>query len=321
MKQAVLLALIFASTAVWAQEQSSEGQSKIKVEDAKDSKNKVSGTEEISQEVTNPLLRAQMGSMSKYSMSFSVGYSGGSLAEPLAATRPDIYGTPDVQNATRLDSGINVRYRWSKNDSVTFGTSVGVSTPFYGHVNNTTRRGRPARENQYQIGDPTIGYNRTFAAFGMQNSLSASASYGSSVESQRTNNLGTFGLSYTFLKSFSNGLTLGLTNGLSGFTYDGSPSRDGAPLFRASFLPFVEYRINDKFSLRTISRYAWFQHTYGETDGLDWDRMLGSQSAGVQISLSPDIWIYPNMQWDWGTKLADLDNNTNLAISTIFNVF
>jgi hypothetical protein len=321
MRKTSLLAILLAFSAHQAFAQTTtaaESQSKIKVEDAKGSKNKVDG--DVDQEVTNPLLRATMGSKSRWSMSTTVIYSGASVERPFAAMRPDIYGTPDVQFPAELSTSLGVRYRLTKSDSFTFGTSFGVRTPLQGHVDNAFDRKKKEsyREGQFNVGDPTIGYNRTFAGAGLQHSMSVFMSAGTSVESRRVGTLVGSTAVYTFLKAFQSGVTLGLTSSLSGFVIP--DAQVGAQRFRFATLPFVEYAFNDKFRFRTISRYTWWQNNHG-TGATDWMLLRGSQSAGIGMSFTRDIWVYPNIQWDWNTPLSQFASNTNVGINATINMF
>lgn len=313
------------SFAVHAQEQTSatatEGETKMKIEDAANKKNKVDG--DIDQEITNKKLRAESGSKSKFSLSLDATYTGGSIEKPLNEKRPNLYGRPGTQTVSSMTVGPDIRYRWTKNDSVTFGTSFGVNSPLQGDIN------AGGRKKQYRIGDPSLGYSRAGKIGSLQSILSLGTSYGTSPESLDTKKTFDVAASWTLMRTFTNGLSVGLATTLGNTFYsDAAGSNDNFAIdgyggddrtdYEVALYPLAEYEINDMFSLRTVARYTTWYHNYGDASV---DRLLhykGTQSFGLGMSLARDFYVYPNIQFDWANMKSD---RTNVAVSAIVNVF
>lgn len=296
------------------------GETKMQIEDAANKKNKVAG--DIDQEITNAKLRADSGSKSKFSMSTTANYRGGSVSRPFGAERPDLSGLPDNQVDTSLDGSMKVRFRPNKNSSLSLGVALGVKTPFQGDINES--------QNQLNWGDPTLGYNRTFAAIGMQNSWNVYASGGTSKESKGVDRDASFATDYTLMKKFER-LSVGTTASvwwdvLS--TEPGENSRwrqragmekvDKRVMWGTTFSPTLEYQISEKFTFRALFAYFRWKHLYG--DGENWRllRIKEYNSVGLGISVIRDVYLYPNVQFlPRDAKMA----NTNVGLSATLNVF
>jgi hypothetical protein len=293
---------------------------KAQVEDVSDKKNKVEG--DLDQEITNAKLRADSGSKSKFSMSATANYRGGSVSRPFAAERPDLSGLPDNQVDTSLDGTLKVRYRPDKNSSLSLGVSMGMKTPFQGDVNDN--------ETQLNIGDPLVGYNRTFAAIGLQNSWNVYGSIGTSDESKNVDRDASFATDYTLMKKFDR-FSVGTT---ASIWYDvlstepgenprwrqkaGMEKVDKRVAWGGTFSPTFEYQVSEKFTFRALFAYFRWKHLYG--DGENW-RMLRIKeynSVGMGIAVIRDVYLYPNVQFlPRDAKLA----NTNVGLSATINVF
>ena len=92
-----------------------------------------------------------------------------------------------------------------------------------------------------------------------------------------------------------------------------------------AFYPFVEYVINDTFNLRTVFRQTTFYHVRSEK-GTDLVRQPGSQSIGLGISVTRDIFLYPNFQFstenlstEWVSK--KFAKESTVGMSATINMF
>jgi hypothetical protein len=307
-----------------AQEQTSatEGETKMKMEDAADKKNKVDG--DIDQEITNARMRAESGSKSKFSLSSSISYTGGSLQKPFAEERPNLAGTPETQTSTSADVGLDARYRWTKNDSFTAGTSFGIYTPFQGDMDGN--------ENQLNVYNPNIGYSRVGKIGSLQTVFGVSADAGTSKESRNIDYLAGVGASYNALHAFQNGLTVGSSVALSYNFYESDPGAatkggtqkpgyyggDRRTEWIAAIYPYAEYTFNDTFSARTVFGYFNWKHLYGDDNRARLLQTFVYQSLGVGISVTRELYLYPNIQF-----VPDniRDDFTNVALSATINMF
>ncbi|NJM10269.1 MAG: hypothetical protein HC883_05260 [Bdellovibrionaceae bacterium] len=321
---ALVLSLSFSSVAFAQEETQPEGETKMKIEDAADQKNKVEG--DIDQEITNARMRAESGSKSKLSLSTSIGYTGGSLDKPFGQKRPSLAGTPETQVTTSADIGLDARYRWTKNDSFTAGTSFGLYTPFQGDVNGA--------ENQLNVFNPNIGYSRVGKVGLFQTTFGLTADAGTSEESKSIDYLSGLGISYNALYTFTNGLTVG-TSVAGGYNfYESDPGAvtkagkgtkkpgyyggDTRTLWTVAVYPYAEYSFNDTFSARTVFGYFNWKHLYGDDNRYRLLQTFVYQSVGVGISVSRNIYLYPNIQFVPDNVRDDF---TNVALSATINMF
>lgn len=318
----LLAALCLGSVTAFAADGSSStktNESSMKIENATGSKNKVSG--DIDQEITNARMRAESGSKSKWSMSVSGGYTGGALSRPFSVDRPNLSGEPGNQVDTSLDGGISARYRWSKNDSIQLGTSFGLQTPFQGDVDK--------KGNQFNVYDPSVEYDRVGRIGDLQTTFAVGASAGTSNESQSIDRLSVVSMSVVGLKSFQNGLTLGLSLGADYRLYDSSAGKnadayipsyghDGRTEWSLGLYPFAEYAFNDTFSFRTVFGYFNWRHLYGDTNSARLLQTFVYQSVGIGMAISRNVYLYPNIQFVPDNIRSDF---TNVALSATINVF
>ncbi len=320
---ALALALIFSGAAV-AQEKKTEGQTTIKIEDAADKKNKVEGN--IDEEITNVRMRADSGSKSKWSLSTSLGYTGGAVARPFGVDRPNLAKEPGIQERTSANLGLDVRYRWSKSQSVTLGTSAGLMTPFQGDLD--------ANQTQLNVFDPVVGYNLVGKIGKIQMNGKLMASAGTSQESKNIDKDAWVGASLTGLYAFQNRLTVGLSVSTGHSFYDTKPGQisnlgarqktlgfygnDARTEWSLGLFPFAEYAFNDTFQARTVFGYFNWRHLYGDPNRYRLLQTYVYQSVGVGISVSRDIYLYPNIQFVPDNIRSDF---TNVALSATMNVF
>lgn len=326
MNKASLLALALAlgtSGQAFAKvEKKTEGKSSIKIEEVTQKKNKVDG--DIDEEITNARMRAESGSKSKFSLSGSVAYTGGPISDPLGKVRPNLQGDPGIQTQTSMGIGLDARYRWSKNDSLTVGTSMGLMTPFQGVT---------GEENvQLNVFDPNIAYNRVGKIGNIQTSSAFALGVGTSNESQSIKQTADLGASVTGLISGENGLTAGLSMAV-GYSFFGNKAGEATDLptakpgyyggdrrteYSLGIYPFLEYAVNDKIAVRTIFGYFNWKHLYGDDKSARLLQRFVYQSVGVGFAVTRDIYLYPNIQFIPDNIRSDF---TNFAMSATLNVF
>jgi hypothetical protein len=83
--------------------------------------------------------------------------------------------------------------------------------------------------------------------------------------------------------------------------------------------PFAEYSFNDKLSFRTVFGYFNFVHYKNEYNNpTDLRQSVPYQSMGLGISVTRDIYIYPNVQFVPRDIRAD---RTNVALSANISLF
>ena len=251
--------------------------------------------EDIDEEITNAKLRAETGAKSLFSLQTAFNYNGGSLTKPLAAERPQLSPGVVENDPTKLTGSISGKYRLTDHDNLNLGVGIGWLTP-----------GNPGQHGQVE--DPYLSYGRTFKAAGLQNVLSVNGTKYTAKSSvnRKLNYEGA--ASWTLLGNIGDTkLQLGNSERL--------PVNDGGQRDIAASYLFSEYEFNNTFSFRTVYRGLTFYNSNARPDLFLRDDP--TQSLGLGISVTRDIYLYPNVQWVW----ADIRNDkTNWALTAYINL-
>ena len=317
----VLLAMGF-SAHVYADDNSAADQTKnkVKVEDVNGRKNKVDG--DIDQEITNAKLRAESGSKSKFSLSATATYTGGTITNAFGTERPNIKGTPEQETHTSIGGGFDARYRWTKNDSFTLGTTYAIMTPFQGNVHTS--------KSQYNLFDPAIAYNRVGKVGGFQTVATVAYAYGTSTASTAVDLTHQVGVAYNAMWDFHNGFSAGAQVAADYNYYTSRPGDnkvgadpgnyggDSRVDWDFAIYPQAEYQFNDMISARTVFGYFNWKHLYGDTNRTRLLQEFVYQSLGIGISVARDFFLYPNIQFLPGNLHSQY---TNVGLNATLNVF
>ncbi len=317
-----LLAALVAATA-FAQAKPQAG-TKTEVKAQTESKEKPE-EDEADKLITNRRMRADMGSVSNWSVRTFWSYNGGSLEKPAAPERPNIDAGADALTLANGSGSVGVRYRMTKLDSVNVSVGLNMTAPFHTTIKTDNARLKQNFNNNRQkmtVNDPTITYTHVDSVFGFQSNTSVSASLITNAQLEEAG-YNTYGaLSQTLMKDFGGGFTAGTSVTFSGYTfnsnYDDTRKAGGRLQDRAfGVYPQLEYVINDVFLLRTVFR-TWVYERLEPTDSWTYRKRKVTQSTGVGISLSRDIFLYPNIQFVPSDMRAD---RTNVGITANINLF
>jgi hypothetical protein len=282
---------------------SSETTSKAKVQELKSKQQAPKSQEDIDNEITNAKMRAEAGSKSKHSFSFVGGYSGGSLMKPLDALRPELAPGQLEETKTSLDGGISYRYRLSPKDSISVGAGIQWTTP-----------GREGAETE--VNDPNVSYSRAFKVGKVQNIFSAGSTKYTSAEAVKEKHKNfDFGVGQTALMEIgTTGWQLGLAADVTYMNYSEYNPKSWETM--VGIYPFVEYAFNDTYNFRTVYRGNTYINSRANKE--HFTQLEPTQSLGLGIAATRDIFLYPNVQWVW----RDIDaEKTNVALSATMNFF
>lgn len=299
------------------------GETKAKLEEAK--QNKVEGN--IDEEITNARMRAESGSKSKWSVSATATYSGGSIKEPFSKNRANPTNDPSPEKV-RLGGDVGVRYRMNKNLSVTGGIGYSAVRPFHGM-------------ERTEMNTPSVGLSAAYKMGSIQNSSSLDISYATEKDSVTIGQTATASVGQTMLANVGQTkLTVGLSLAADYTDFnkrnqtvtltDGSTAK--AVAFQQDYTlaayPFAEYEFSDRFQFRTVFR-PWIYSHQRSADGWTFNKRPWTQSVGLGIVITRDIYLYPNFQFVW-EKWRNADYNifrnevadaSTFGISATLNVF
>lgn len=279
-----------------------------------------SPTDEADQTITNRRLRATEGSLSKWSISTFWNYSGGSLNDPTEPERPNIVDGGNVQTLQALSGEVGVKYRLTKLDSLTFSTGVFMTTPFHSEIDDNAARKKAFDENSRKLNvqDPLLKYSHLDKIFGIQ---SISTVQGKMITNNQLASLrfrSELMLSQNFMKDVGDtGFSYGAA--FIGYFYDfrDSVKQDGLTEHQLGLYPQAEYVINDTFNVRTVFGWQVFENVRGQASDTYIKRKV-YQSVGLGISVTRDLFLYPNIQFIPSNIRDDV---TNVAVSMNLNIF
>ncbi|WPU64350.1 hypothetical protein [Peredibacter starrii] len=275
--------------------------------------------DEADQVITNRRLRASSGSLSKWSGNFAINYQGGSVEKPGAAQRPNITSGADALTLQYLTANVGLRYRFNPLNSLTLGTGVFMNTPF----NSSIKTNDPALKKEFNktkqdvtVSDPNLIYTNLARVWGFQVVTQLTPTLITNTQQRQAGYRASYDIASTWMRDIGDfGLSGGATFEWTGYSFD--KTNQGLAKNVWQLYPVLEYVINDTFNLRTL----WGWQVYQQTREMAWDtyeKRVVYQSFGVGISLSRDIFLYPNIQF----IPSDIrDDRTNLGISAYINTF
>jgi hypothetical protein len=281
------------------------------------------GADEADQVITNRMMRASTGSLSNWSITSSWGYSAGSIEKPLEAERPNLTEGGDIVAIQSLNADVGVSYRLNPLNRLTFGVGLNSIAPFNNSINtNNPNAQKEFDDNQgrVDINNPNVAYTHLFKVMGLQGWVSFSGlKYTTGAMVDRGYDYyaqGAMSTMYEFGKSgFSAGVYAQARRNFFNKSDDILLGRQAESII--ALLPQAEYVINDTFNLRTIIRPWWYQNTRAQTAD-DYTRYNFTQSAGLGISVTRDVFLYPNIQWEPENMTAE---RTNIGLSANINLF
>ena len=329
MNKNVLVSLILAGSMVASinaraedkkENNQSANTSTVKVTDVQKKDEQVG---DLDTEITNAKMRAESGSKSKWSISMDMTYNGGNLEDPLGRVRPNFAGISSQDNSAAFALDFAVAYRLSKSDSLRLGSGLTILTPLQ-NTSQETFNENSARKSY--VSNPYFSWSRSFRAWDLQQSVSASTSWETRPAYTDAGYQAGASLGWTVLGEIPNtnwqpGLSLSLDYT---FFKDGADAADtlsnvegGRTDYTIGLYPFVEYAFNDMFSFRTVFRPAVFDHYRNDNADAFYHNMW-TQSVGLGVAITRDIYLYPNFQFAPEYMRAD---TTNVGMNATLNVF
>jgi hypothetical protein len=282
---------------------------------------------DIDQEITNNKMRAEMGSKSKWSLRSSLGYSGGTVQKAFSERRPNITQGPNADSRAYMSADLAIKYRTGDRTSLNAGTGLKVITPFHRTFNeatNSNTNSAPAsrRAKLSSVSNPYIEFNYAGKLGSVQNFAQVTGTYAS--EDFDRNIVGTTGniaISDQLIMEIGNN-SLGLAATIAQNLYKDSSNTymDGGEAqaredMGVYAVPFYEYAFNDKYNFRTVFNWVNFSKELGSSE---FRQLKPQQSMGLGISVSRDVFLYPNIQFIPQDIRAD---RTNVALSASINLF
>jgi hypothetical protein len=308
---------------------SAQGSSSAKVSDLQKSEEK---QKDIDDEITDARMRATLGSKSRFSFKSELSYSGGSVTDPFNSIRPNYRASATLESLTSLSGNVGMNYRATDKDNIGFGTGITITDPLHGDIvknADDTRYGKKGKTTaRYSVSTPYLSWSRGYRALDTQ--MISSVTYGHATDDDSVNSLKMIGyvsFSQTVLANFgASKWTGGASVTVQKYGYSeaiNDPSvkaLETAGIVRRTdvafgLFPFAQYSFDKTFSFRTVFGYFQFARYENYSDTY---QMEPYQSVGVGVSLTRDIYLYPNVQF---TPKDIRSDRTNVALSANINLF
>jgi len=257
---------------------------------------------DIDEEITNAKLRASTGAKSLLSVQSEFDYLGGSVNSPLSSVRPKLTPGTIGNDDPKLTGKISGKYRMTDHDNINLGVGVGWTKPTY--------------QGQHgQVENPYLGYTRLFKTGPVQNVITGMAYYFTADKNVNVQKLRSeTDVDWNFLYTVGHSkLQLGVDVAYSHEFY--SQDLPGAGEDTVGVDPYAEYALSDRYTLRTVYNGGNYFNTVNDLAAFTRDAQY--QSLGVGISVTRDIYLYPNVQWVWADVTSD---KTNVALYAYINL-
>lgn len=320
-----VLACTFLLSSSWVYSQTNPGLSSINVssENAKVSE-KNPGSDKSDELITNRNLRSLVGSLSTWSFASTWNYQGGDINRPIGSSRPNVSGAQDVALVQNLAGTVGISYRLTDVDRFTFGIGMQMASPFSdspdSKFSESGEREFKRTQGQLDVSNPQLVYRRVMKPFGIQSVLTATSTYFTQDalvdRGFESKNEVTMNSLYAFGKSrFSAGVAF--QGAFFTHNKDDLALQAGQAAYEFYALPITEYEINDFMNWRAVYRYYWYQQSRAQSSS-EWTTLDPTISTGIGFSITRDIFVYPNIQFNPEDVRAD---RTNLGMSANINFF
>lgn len=261
---------------------------------------------EDTREITDTKMRADLGSLSRYSFKFDLSYYGPAMGTPWEKNLPNPDGVVR-DSTTKIKGNISARYRLDSNSSLFLASGLSTLYPLHG-VGRT------------DVNTPQVGYDM-FHRLGdvqMRNALSVSAV---TVPTYQAVGMAA-GLNYVGSLIFEFG-TSGFFAGTdllffyNIFNREYNPTTDrGTPRYTGIFSPSLKYNFSDRWNVNTNLGFAFWNPRSLENEWALWPQAV-TQKLAVGYAFTKAVYVSPYLNFYPGKIATD---TTTMNISTVFSV-
>lgn len=260
---------------------------------------------EENNEITDAKIKADAGSLSKYSLKFNLSYYGPTFGDLGAKDQPNPDGSIGTYE-TSIGGSLGGRYRIDKRTTISVGSGIKLIHPFHGM-------------DRTDLNNPYISYDMTNKFSGIQMRNSIGASY---ITIPNYKNVGEYaGLNYDASFSYDLGMSrfaIGLDTSIGYYLYnrdyikkDGKANRSSV-----SFYPTLKYNFSDKLNVNTSTNISFWNPRSRSNETVLLNKTV-SQRLGVGYAYTRDIYVAPYINF-YPDRFSD--DATTLNISTSFSL-
>lgn len=257
-------------------------------------------------EITDAKLRADSGSLSRYSLKASLGYQGAAVGEMNSPNLPNVDNMAGTYK-TSLRGNMAGRFRLDMHSALNFGTGINMLTPVQG-----TKR--------TDVSNPFISYDKTMrlGEFQTRNSLGYSL-----ITNPDFTKLGeTNAVGYDSSVVYNLGTTpfaLGLDAGVNYFIFDRRYLPSDHPRterYTVGLFPQLKYNFSDRLDVSTSVAIMLWNPRVRDDQGVLWNKSVGER-IGFGYAFTRDIYFAPYLSL-FPQELSS--DTTTLNFMTIFSI-
>ncbi|MEN0057866.1 MAG: hypothetical protein AAGB31_03450 [Bdellovibrio sp.] len=260
---------------------------------------------EDDKEITDAKLRAEAGSLSRYSMKFSLSYAGPPIGDLSNKKQPNPDGSIGVYD-TSLGGAISGRYRLDGRSTVSLGTGITALTPFHG-------------TERVDVKNPFLSYDLSSRLNELQMRNSVKGSVTTVPNYIDVGQYGSLGYDTSLIYNFgASGFATGVEAEFDYYLYnrdyekaDGSASR-----YKIGLYPQIKYNFSDKVSAYTSVAFS-FVNPRARSNEYDMLNKMISGRLGAGYAFSRDIYVSSYLNY-YPENLRT--ESTTLSLSTVFSL-
>ncbi len=267
--------------------------------------------------ITDLELKAQAGSLSRYSLKFDLSYAGPPIDNLSDPEMPNPDNRPR-NNRTSLGGFMGLRYRLNPNEALNLSAGFKWLSPYQqiagDHVD------KRVNEKDYEIANPQLSFDRTYALGRAQMRTSLSGTVTTADYYLNRAQGGSVGLSqgmkYVILNSrWTAGGVLSADYYFFSRDYEAKDGRISRYYLNA--IPSLEYRILNNLNFRTSVAYG-FSNMRLKGSWWSLDQPQPSARAGFGWAVTRDIYFNPFI--NFFTEKPSI-RTSSLSFSTVFSIF
>ncbi len=273
-------------------------------------------SDDVDEIITNPKMRAETGSKSKYSVSLGLGYAGGSLEKPFAERRPNITEGTGATSFATLGGYVSGKCALTITDALISGAGMRWVTPLQG-----TETPKGFSGDKFDMDNPYFIYQHLYKWWAVQSAVQAQVTFFTASNLVNEGYVTSFAFSQNNIYQIpETRVSLGVSAYMGLGYFDDHSARAKANQSDYSFglLPFAEYSVTDRLSVHTSTNLFVVQHLRSQKDENTYLRQKVSQNIGLGYAIRRDFYVSPSVDF----LLSDIrPERSTFFLSANLNVF
>ncbi|MFN7729882.1 MAG: hypothetical protein ACK5P7_12060 [Bdellovibrio sp.] len=298
---ALFMTLVLAfSGAASAQTAPDSGESKLKISNVMSNKKF-----QADDTLTDAKMKADDGSLSRYSLRTNLSYYGPTLTDLEAKDQPNPDGSVGSY-ATALGGSLGFRIRLSPTRTISMGTGLKALYPMHGI-------------ERFDMNDPYVSYDMASRFWGIQMRNSPGFSIVTIPNYTKIGEYATLDFKNSLIYDLGrSGFAVGFDTSFGYFLYNrGYERRDGkAARNNLSLSPNIKYNFTDKFNMNTSVNMSFWNPRTAQSPWIMWNRTV-TQSVGFGYAIKRDIYVSPYFRMFPSRLAAD---TTTFNLSAILSI-